>query len=78
MSLETTKIIKLTGNSKINDVVVKTFDATIGTSDPDKLSLNNYVQNYTIYKDNRAEVASDQLEFENIVYSLQDELIQAV
>ena len=73
--LEINKSITLVGNSKVGDVTVKVFDAKINESDPENLSLNNYVTNYDLYKANRTAVTADQTAFEDAVYALQESLM---
>lgn len=63
------------GNSKINDVVVKVFDAKINEGDPENIIMNSYIQNYDLYKANRTVITAEQTEFENAVYAIQESLL---
>lgn len=73
--LEINKSITLIGNSKVNDVLVKVFDAKINENDPENLTINNYVTNYELYKANRTAIATEQAQFEDAVYKIQEEML---
>lgn len=73
--LEIVKTTTFTGTSKIGDVAVKIFSATINTSTPEEMVFNHYVLNYDIYKSNRAVIGAEQLQFEDTAYVFQDHLI---
>lgn len=73
--LEITKTTQIRGESKIGEVSVKIFEATINTVSPEEMTLNNYVVNYPLYKLNRAAIAVDQAEFEDAAYLFQEQLI---
>ena len=66
--LEIKKTTQFRGNSKIGDIVVKVFEATINTETPENMTLNNYVIDYELYKAN-------QTEFEDQAYAFQASLI---
>ncbi len=73
--LEIKKSINMVGNSKINDVIVKVFDARINEDDPENIIMNSYIQNYDLYKANRTAIMAEQTEFENAVYAIQESLL---
>lgn len=73
--LEISKSISLIGNSKIDGVVVKVFDAKINENDPENMVLNSYIANYELYKANRAAITTEQTQFEDVVYSLQESMM---
>ena len=73
--LEIIKTTQFKGNSKVGADIVKVFDASINTADPENITLQAYVVNYDLYKANRAAVAADQTSFEDAVYAFQEALI---
>lgn len=73
--LEVVKTTTFTGQSKIGDVIAKTFTATINTETPEEISLNHWVVNYPLYGPNRAAVAADEVVFEDMAYAFQQQLI---
>lgn len=73
--LEVVKTTTFTGQSKIGDVIAKTFTATINTETPEEMGLNHWVVNYPMYGPNRAAVAADEVVFEDMAYAFQQQLI---
>ena len=73
--LEIVKTTTFTGTSKVGDVVVKIFSATINTVKPEDMSFNHYVVNYELYKSNRAVITEEQSSFEDVAYLFQEQLI---
>ena len=73
--LEITKTTQFRGNSKVNSNLVKVFDASVNTADPENIAMTNYIVNYELYKENRAVITADQTAFEDAVYSFQEALI---
>lgn len=73
--LEIVKTTTFTGTSKIGDTVVKTFTATVNTENPEDMTLNHWVVNYPVYKENRSAVALEEVDFEDQAYAFQQALI---
>ena len=73
--LVSTKSIHLSGQSIINDQQVANFNANINVSDnaTGTDSINMFITNRELYNANKAEVRNDLNEFENLVFSIQDE-----
>ena len=73
--LVSTKSIHLSGQSIINDQQVANFNANIRVSDNTigTDSINMFITNRELYNANKAEVRNDLSEFENLVFSIQDE-----
>lgn len=63
--------------SVINGMNVCQFYATINSEDLQNMDVGRSILEKDAYKTNRAQVMKDQAEFENYVYSLQDEMIAA-
>ena len=73
--LVSTKSIHLSGQSIINDQQVANFNANVHVSDntTGTDSINVFITNRELYNANKAEVRNDLSEFENLVFSIQDE-----
>jgi len=76
--LEINKSISLIGNSKVGEKIAKVFDAKINEKEPENLVINSYIVDYELYKANRATITSEQTEFENTVYAIQESLTTGV
>lgn len=76
--LKVTKNINITGTSVINGEVVCGWQATLDENQPQAMSINGWKNNEMLYKENREQCRSEQVEFEELVYALQDELIAKV
>lgn len=73
--LEIVKTTTFTGNSKIGDVIAKTFTATINTETPEEMGLNHWIVNYSVYGLNRDAVRAEEKIFEDQAYEFQQQLI---
>ena len=73
--LVSTKSIHLSGQSIINDQQVANFNANVHVSDntTGTDSINVFITNRELYNANKAEVRNDLSEFQNLVFSIQDE-----
>ena len=73
--LVSTKSINLSGQSIINDQQVANFNANVNASDntTGTDSINVFITNRELYNTNKAEVRNDLSEFQNLVFSIQDE-----
>lgn len=71
--LKVTKNTTMSGQSFINDTLVASMSATIGT-DGDG-NINKYINNKALYAANKADVRADMTEFETQVYAVQDEIL---
>ena len=73
--LVSTKSIHLSGQSIINDQQVANFNANINVSDnaTGTDSVNMFITNRELYNANKAEVRNDLSEFQQLVFSIQDE-----
>ena len=73
--LNIVKTTTFTGNSKIGDVIVKTFTANVNTENPEQMTFNHWVVNYDVYKPNRDAIALEEKAFEDSAYAFQQQLI---
>ncbi|WP_297712028.1 hypothetical protein [Clostridium sp.] len=75
--LETNKNITLTGISKIDGAQVAYMSASISTDGGAGANVNKTITNQELYNSNKAEVRADIAKFEEQVYNLEDELLNA-
>ena len=73
--LEIVRTTTFTGTSKIGDVPVKMFTATINTETPEEMGFNHWVVNYPLYKPNREVIGLEEKDFENQAFLFQEQLI---
>ncbi|MBF7075900.1 hypothetical protein [Streptococcus sp. HF-100] len=74
MTLEITKTIKLVGNIKIDNTVVKTITADIDSQGVS--TINEWIGNTELYASNRREMRKQEAEFQNKIYEVEDAIIQ--
>lgn len=78
MALQARKRIMIEGESVINGVVVQGYRAEINEADPkNSLNMSDWIADKAGYKANRVQARKDSIEFEDMVYALQDEMIAA-
>lgn len=78
MALTTKKEITLTGESKIDGTVAEVYRAVINSESPEDMTLTSVQRDKALYKANRRQCRSDNEEFEEMAYTLQDEMIAAM
>ncbi|MDU7031679.1 MAG: hypothetical protein E6357_28900 [Clostridiales bacterium] len=71
----TRKEVKLSNASKVGDLFVENYNATIDTSNLQNVQITSYISDQASYKENRALIRADRAKFEDEVYALQDEMI---
>lgn len=77
MALDIRKSITLDGNSVIDGTIAETYRATINDANPEDMTIDRYQQNKIAYKANRVQCRKDAVEFEELAYAMQDEMIKA-
>lgn len=77
MALDIRKSITLDGNSVIEGTIAETYRATISDANPEDMTIDRYQQNKIAYKANRVQCRKDAVEFEELAYVMQDEMIKA-
>ena len=75
--LEVNKNITLTGISKIDGAQVAYMSASISTEGGAGANVNKTITNQELYNTNKVAVREDIAEFEQQVYKLEDELLNA-
>lgn len=73
--LNMSKKITYSGRSVIDGVAAAGFQAIIDSENPSNMSISNWVMDKNLYKKNHETCISDQAEFENYAFTVQDELI---
>lgn len=71
----TRKEVKLSNASKVGDLFVENYSATIDTSNLQNVQIASYISDQASYKENRTLIREDRAKFEDEVYALQDEMI---
>ncbi|MBG1272543.1 hypothetical protein FND55_02595 [Lactobacillus paracasei subsp. paracasei] len=74
MVLKTNKSISLTGKSTIGDVQVAYLNATLDQEGNGANTVNQSIQNQTLYDANKKEVRADIAEFQQLLYDTEDSL----
>lgn len=75
--LKVDKNITLNGVSLVNGVQVAWMNATISSDGGAGASVNKSITNQELYNGNKTEVRADITKFEEQVYKLEDELLNA-
>lgn len=78
MALTTKKEITLTGESKIDGVTAEVYRAVINSENPDDMTLTAVQRDKQLYKANRTTCRADNAEFEELAYTIQDELLTGI
>lgn len=74
MALKTQQTVTLAGTSEINGVQIAYFNAAIPQGEGNS-SLSRNIINQDLYDANRTEVRSDETEFQEKVYAIEDSLL---
>lgn len=78
MALETKKSISITGESKINGQSVIYLSANVTTDSAGNTSINQTINNQELYRQNRVECRKDVEDFQDKVWTVEDDLLQEV
>lgn len=76
MALETKKSISITGESKINGQSVIYLSANVTTDSAGNTSINQTINNQELYRQNRVECRKDVEDFQDKVWTVEDDLLQ--
>ena len=71
--LTTTKSVTLTGQSTIDNQIIATFHANIPSDG--NTNKNSSIVNQTLYRQNRSVFRTDETEFDDIVYTIEEQMI---
>lgn len=78
MALEVKKAISITGDSRINGQRVIYFSATVTTDSAGNTNINQQIENQDLYRQNRVECRKDVEDFQDKVWTVEDDLLQEV
>ncbi|MGH1707749.1 hypothetical protein [Enterococcus gallinarum] len=78
MALETKKSISITGESKINGQSVIYLSANVTTDSAGNTSINQTINNQDLYRQNRVECRKDVEDFQDKVWTVEDDLLSEV
>lgn len=78
MALEIKKSISITGESKINGQSVIYLSANVTTDSAGNTSINQTINNQELYRQNRVECRKDVEDFQDKVWTVEDDLLQEV
>lgn len=76
--LKTTKSITLKGESIIDGTAAEGYQAVINELNPDDMTISSWQSNKALYKANRTQCRKDSAEFEEMAYTIQDEMLAAM
>lgn len=78
MALQARRRVMIEGESVVNGVVIQGYRAEMNEADPENsLNMSDWIADKAGYKANRVQARKDSIEFEDMVYALQDEMIAA-
>lgn len=69
------KNITITASSQIDGKNVEGYSATINSENLDDVSFSQFQTDKELYKKNRTQCRKDNAEFEDLVYTIQDQMI---
>ena len=78
MALAQTKVVTLTAESKVGEVLVARFSATVNSANDVNSAYSEQILNAELYKANKIEVRADMDAFRVAMYALEDELAAEV
>lgn len=71
------KNITLTNEIKVDDVIVKGQQATIN-SETQNINFTDWINDMDLYKENRVAIRQKEAEFEDMAFTEQEKLIEAL
>lgn len=74
MALKNNKIVNLTAESLIGDVVVARFSASANSNTDVNTAYSEQILDTAVYNKNKTEVRKDIADFRQLIYKLEDEL----
>lgn len=74
MALKNNKIVNLTAESLIGDVVVARFSASANSNTDVNTAYSEQILDTAVYSKNKTEVRKDIADFRQLIYKLEDEL----
>ena len=74
MALKNNKIVNLTAESLVGDVVVARFSASANSDTDVNTAYSEQILDTAVYSKNKTEVRKDIADFRQLIYKLEDEL----
>lgn len=74
MALKNNKIVNLTAESLVGDVVVARFSASANSNTDVNTAYSEQILDTAVYNKNKTEVRKDIADFRQLIYKLEDEL----
>lgn len=74
MALKNNKIVNLTAESLVGDVVVARFSASANSDTDVNTAYSEQILDTAVYNKNKTEVRKDIADFRQLIYKLEDEL----
>ena len=74
MALKNNKIVNLTAESLVGDVVVARFSASANSNTDVNTAYSEQILDTAAYNNNKTEVRKDIADFSQLIYKLEDEL----
>lgn len=71
----TTKTTTINGQSVVGDKVIKTFNATLNSDNPNQVMFYANTLDHAAYEEHRAEVRADEDAFEDHAFAVKNEMI---
>lgn len=78
MALAQTKVVTLTAESKVGEVLVARFSATVNSANDVNSAYSEQILSTELYNANKIEVRADMDAFRVAMYALEDELAAEV
>ena len=78
MALAQTKVVTLTAESKVGEVLVARFSATVNSANDVNSAYSEQILSTELYNANKIEVRADIDAFRAAIYALEDELAPEV
>ena len=78
MALAQTKVVTLTAESKVGEVLVARFSATVNSANDVNSAYSEQILSTELYNANKIEVRADIDAFRAAIYALEDELVAEV
>ena len=69
--LKINKTTNFRGESKVGDVTMVVFNASVNSDVPEEASMDSYTTNQPLYRANREIASTDRIAFEDEVYAFQ-------
>ena len=71
----TRKTTTITASSVIDGKDAEGYSAVINSDNPEDMTISSWQTDKALYKKNRVQCRKDQAEFEDLAYTLQDQMI---